>query len=309
MKINGHEIDISDRDKVFFPEVDLTKGDLIDYYGDISDVMLPHLKHYPVSMQRFPDGVDGDGWYAKDAQDYFPDWIQRVNFPKKEGGSFDAPVVDSKAAMVYLADQAVITVHTYLSRADDLDRPDKMVYDLDPPEGTEDYAAVRFAALKLHEALRELDLKAWVQTTGSKGYHVVVPLDRGWEFDKVRDFADDLSLLLVRRYPGKLTLEQRKKKREGRIYMDTYRNSYGATSVAPYSVRALPEASVATPVTWEEVENGANPRDWTIKNIQKRLGQKEDPWKGMMRHVQSLESHQEALKELLSEEEPAEEEE
>jgi len=308
MKINGHDIDISDRDKVFFPKADLTKGDLIDYYAEISEVMLPHLKRYPVSMQRFPDGVDGDGWYAKDAQDYFPEWIERVNFPKKEGGSFDAPIVDSKAALVYLVDQAVITFHSYLSRSDDLDRPDKMVYDLDPPEGTKDYGSVRFAALKLHDALTELELKAWVQTTGSKGFHVVVPIDRGWGFDKVRDFADDLSLLLVRRHPEKLTLEQRKKNREGRIYMDTYRNSYGATSVAPYSVRALPEASVATPVSWDEVQSGANPRDWTMENIHNRLGQKEDPWKGMMRHAQSLESHQEMLKELLSREAPVEEE-
>jgi len=308
MKINGHEIDISDRDKIFFPEADLTKGDLIDYYKDIAEVMVPHLKRYPVSLQRFPDGIEEDGWYAKDAQDYFPDWIERVNFPKREGGSFNAPVVGSKAVLVYLADQAAITFHTYLSRVEDLEHPDKMVYDLDPPEGTEDFGAVRFAALKLHDALTELDLTAYVQTTGSKGFHVVIPLDRECDFDKVRNFANDLSLLLVRRYPQKLTLEQRKKKRGGRIYMDTYRNSYGATSVAPYSVRARPEASIATPVTWDELQAGANPRDWTIENIQNRLGQKEDPWKGMMRHAQSLENHQETLKELLDHEEPADEE-
>lgn len=308
MKINGHEIDISDRDKVFFPDANLTKGDLIDYYADIAEVMLPHIKRYPVSMQRFPDGVDEEGWYAKDAQDYFPDWIQRVTFPKKEGGSFDAPIVDSKAVLVYLADQAAVTFHTYLSRTDDLELPDKMVYDLDPPEGTEDFGAVRFAALKLHDALTELDLDAFVQTTGSKGFHVVIPLDREWDFDRVRDFANDLSLLLVRRYPEKLTLEQRKKKRKGRIYMDTYRNSYGATSVAPYSVRALLEASVATPLTWDELESGADPRDWTMKNISKRLGQKDDPWTGMMRHAQSLAPRREALQDLLDQEQSAEEE-
>ena len=308
MKFNSHEIEISNREKVFFPEVELTKGDLIDYYADIAEVMVPHLKRYPVSLQRFPDGVDGEGWYAKDAQDYFPAWIERVKFPKKEGGSFDAPVVNSKAGLVYLADQAAITFHTYLARTDDLEHPDKMVYDLDPPEGTEDFDAVRFAALKLSDALSELDLQAWVQTTGSKGFRVVIPLDREWGFDKVRDFADKLSLLLVRRYPKKLTQEHRKKKRGKRIYMDTYRNSYGATSVAPYSVRARPEASVATPVTWDEVQSGVNPRDWTVKNINSRLGQKEDPWKGMMRHAVSLVSRQEKLNELLNQEEPAEEE-
>lgn len=308
MKINGHKIEISDRDKIFFPDIGLTKGDLIDYYADLSEVMLPHLKRYPVSMERFPDGIDGNGWYAKDAQDYFPDWIKRVNFPKKEGGSFNAPVVDSKATLVYLADQAVITIHAYLSRAEDLDRPDKMVYDLDPPEGTEDFEAVRFAALELHRALDELDLQAWVQTTGSKGFHVVVPLDREWGFDKVRDFANDLSLLLVRRHPKKLTLEQRKKKREGRIYMDTYRNAYGATAVAPYAVRAGAAATVAAPVTWDEVQSGVNPRDWSVKNIRNRLGQKDDPWHGMMRHAQSLATRVAQLQALIENEESADEE-
>jgi bifunctional non-homologous end joining protein LigD len=308
MKINGHEIAISDRDKVFFPKVELTKGDLIDYYKDISEVILPLIKGHPLSMQRFPDGLSGEGWYMKDTPDYFPDWIERVNFPKKEGGSFDAPLVDSKAALVYLADQAVITFHSYLSRKDELNRPDKMVYDLDPPEGTQDFDAVRFAAVKLKQALTELALKAWVQTTGSKGFHVVVPLDRGWGFDKVRDFANDLSLLLVRRHPEKLTLEQRKKKRGNRIYMDTYRNSYGATSVMPYSVRARSEAPIATPLDWEEVESGADPRDWTIKNIFRRLGQRDDPWQGMMESRQSLEERQESLREMLDKEDPADEE-
>ncbi len=308
MKINDHEIDISDRDKVFFPEANLTKGDLIDYYADIAEVMLPHIQRYPVSVQRFPDGLKGEGWYAKDAPDYFPDWIERVNFPKKEGGSFEAPIVRGKAGLVYLADQAVITLHTYLSRTDDLEHPDKMVYDLDPPEGTEDYAKVREAALSVRDLMTELNLNSWVQTTGSKGFHVIVPLDRSWGFDAVKDFADKAALVLVRRNEAKFTQEHRIKKREGKIYLDTYRNTYGATAVAPYALRARPQASVATPVTWDEVEGGADPRDWTIKNILNRLGQKDDPWSGMMRHAQSLSSRQEVLKELLDQEQPAEEE-
>lgn len=308
MKINGHEFEISDRDKVFFPEVGLTKGDLIDYYHDVADVMVPHMKRYGASMQRFPDGIQEEGWYAKDAPDYFPDWIERINFPKKEGGSFNAPVIDSRAALVYLANQAVLTMHLYLSRADDLEHPDKMVYDLDPPEGSEDFAAVREAALAIRDLMDELDLRSWVQTTGSMGFHVIVPLDRDWDFDAVKAFADDAALVVVRRYPEKFTLEQRKKKRKGRIYLDTYRNSYGATAVAPYAVRARPEAPVATPLDWDELAEGANPRDWTVENIRNRLGQKEDPWAGMMRHAQSLEPRQETLKKLLDQEGPAPEE-
>ena len=308
MKIDQHEIEISNRDKVFFQEVGITKGDLIDYYQQMAETMLPHIRHYGLSTQRFPDGLKGDGWYEKDAPDYFPDWIETVNVPKREGGSFNAPVITNEAGLVFLAEQAVITIHPYLSRMDDLEHPDKMIYDLDPPENTEDFAAVREAALAFHDLLDALDLKSWVQTTGSKGFHVVVPLDRSWEFDKVRDFAKDVARVLVRRNGGKYTLEQRKEKRNGRIYLDNNRNTYGATAVAPYAVRARLKASVATPLDWDEVRSGANPQDWTVENIFNRLGQREDPWQGLMRHQQSLESRKEALEALLENEDPAEEE-
>ena len=308
MKINQHEIEISNREKVFFPKVGVTKGDLIDYYQEMAETMLPHIKRYGLSMQRFPDGLKGDGWYEKDAPDYFPDWIDKVKVPKREGGSFNAPVINSSAGLVYLANQAVVTLHTYLARADDLEHPDKMVYDLDPPEDTQDYAAVREAALALHALLDELDLSNWVQTTGSQGFHVLVPLDQALAFDAVRDFSEDVARILVRRNEDKFTLAHRKKNRANRIYLDTNRNSYGATSVAPYAVRARPEASIATPLDWDEVRSGANPRDWTVENIFNRLGQRDDPWLGMMRHQQSLESRKEALQALLEKEVPAEEE-
>jgi bifunctional non-homologous end joining protein LigD len=308
MKIGGHEIDISNRDKVFFPDAGLTKGDVIDYYADVAEVMVPHMKRYGVSMQRFPDGLQGGSFYNKDAPDYFPDWIKTVNFPKEEGGSFNAPIVDSKAALVYMADQAVLTPHLYLARTDDLRHPDKMIYDLDPPEGTEDFDLVREAALDIRSVMDALDLMAWVQTTGSKGYHVVIPLDRSADFDEVRQFAHDVALVLVRRHEEKYTLEQRKKKRRERIFLDVLRNSYGATTVAPYGVRARPGAPVATPLDWDELKTGADPQEWTIENISDRLAQKDDPWSGMMRHARSLSSRREDLDEMLDAEEPAVEE-
>jgi bifunctional non-homologous end joining protein LigD len=309
MQIDGHEIKISNRDKVFFPDAGLTKGDLIDYYAQVAETMVPHMKRYGVSMQRFPDGLDGEGFYNKDKPDYFPDWIKTVNFPKREGGSFDAPIVDSKAALLYLADQAVLTPHLYLARTDDLEHPDKMIYDLDPPEGTKHFDAVRQAALDIREVMTELDLKAWVQTTGSKGFHVIIPLDRSAGFEAVRGFAHDVALLLVRRHPDKYTLKQRKKERGGRIFLDMLRNAYGATAVAPYAVRARPTAPVATPVEWHEVEEGASPRDWTIQSIPNRLAQKKDPWADLMRHARSVTSRREDLDNLLDQVEPADEEE
>ncbi|MFP3853774.1 MAG: non-homologous end-joining DNA ligase [Anaerolineales bacterium] len=308
MRVGQRQIDVSNRDKVFFPDAGLTKADLIDYYGKVADTMLTHLKRYGVSMHRWPDGIEGEDFYNKDAPDYFPDWIKTFNFPKREGGSFNAPVVDSKAALIYLADKAVITFHTYLSRPNSLEQPDKMIYDLDPPEDAGDYGSVRQAALDMRGVLAELDLKCWVQTTGSKGFHVIVPLDGSESFDDVRGFARSVARVLVRRHSDRYTIEQRKKKRQGKIFLDMLRNAYGATSVAPYSVRALPSAPVATPVTWQEVEGGVSPRAWTMENIPRRLGQTDDPWSGMIRHAVSLGGRRDQLEKLLEQEEPAEEE-
>ncbi|MBD3291796.1 MAG: ATP-dependent DNA ligase [Armatimonadia bacterium] len=308
MHVGNREIELSHLDKVFFPDANLTKGDVVDYYADVADAMVPHMKRYGVSMQRFPDGLQGGDFYNKDAPDYFPDWIKRVTVPKREGGSYDAPIVDSAAALVYLANQAVLTPHLYLSRTDDLEHPDRMIYDLDPPEGTKDFSAVREAALDIREVMEDLDLMAWVMTTGSKGYHVVIPLDRSADFDEVRKFAHDVALVLVRRHEEKYTLEQRKNKRTGRVFLDVLRNSYGATAVAPYAVRARPGAPVATPIDWQELEECADPQDWSIENIPDRLAQKDDPWAGMMRHARAVTSRREALDEMLDAEDEAEEE-
>lgn len=308
MKIGDQTIQVSNRDKVLFPSDGLTKGDLIDYYLSMADVLIPHLERYGVTMHRFPDGLEGEDFVQKSAGN-FPDWIRTVTIPRRRGGSFQAPIVDSKATLAYLANQAVITLHPYLSRADDLEHPDKMIFDLDPPEDSRDYEAARQSVLDLRNVLTELDLMTWVQTTGSKGYHVVVPLDRKLEFDDVRQFAHDVALLLVRRHPERYTVQQRKEKRQGRVFVDTLRNAYGATAVAPYTVRALPGAPVATPIEWDEVEQGAEPQDWALKSILNRLAQREDPWTDMLRHARSLTSRREQLEELLSEQEPAEEEE
>jgi bifunctional non-homologous end joining protein LigD len=302
MEIGGHEIELSNLDKVYFPEAELSKGDLIGYYEQVAEVMIPHMRRYGVSMQRFPDGLSSDGFYNKDAPDYFPDWIKTVNFPKREGGSFDAPIVDDKAVLVYLANQGVITFHLYLSREDDLEHPDKMVFDLDPPEGTEDFGQVRKAALDMRDVLMELDLKSWVQTTGSKGFHVLVPLDQQADFDEVREFAQGVARLLAYRHEDRYTIEQRKDKRQRRIFLDYLRNSYGATAVAPYSVRARTGATVATPLDWDEVRRGASPRDWDIMNIPNRLAQKNDPWSGLMRHSFALSKHRDALEKLVAQE-------
>lgn len=308
MKIGQHEINVSNLEKTFFPDTGFTKGDLIGYYRAVSPAMVPHMQRYGVSMRRLPDGLKGDGFYNKDTPDYFPDWIKTIKFPKRESGSFRAPIVDSPAALVYLADQAVVSHHLYLSPAEDLEHPDKFIFDLDPPEGSQDFSAVRAAALDLFDILKKLNWAPYVQTTGSKGFHVISPIQRKHTFDQVRQYARQIARLLVRRDPERYTLEHRKNKRQGRIFLDVLRNAYGATAVAPYSVRARPGAPVATPLDWDEVRSGASPRDWDITSIPARLAQKEDPWKSMQKYARAIHPRQKPLDQMLEAQPPAPEE-
>ncbi|MEJ2491035.1 MAG: non-homologous end-joining DNA ligase [Desulfuromonadales bacterium] len=308
MKFGRYEVEITNRDKILFPESGLTKGDLIDYYLAVAETLIPHMAHYGMSMQRFPDGIDEEGFYQKDAADYFPDWLTTVRIPKRQGGSFAAPVVTCRATLAYLANQAVVTPHLYLARSDDLEHPDRMIFDLDPPAVNGNPEDVCRAALALRDLLAELDLNSWVQTTGSKGFHLVVPLVRCADFDEVRAFAGAAARLMVRRHPQRYTQAQRKRKRGQRIFIDTQRNTYGATAVCPYGVRARAGAPVATPVTWQEVEASVSPRAWRLQTIPRRLQEIGDPWAGLHRHARQLGGRKEILETLLGNEKPADEE-
>jgi bifunctional non-homologous end joining protein LigD len=288
LEIAGHTVEISHRDKVFFPDKGLTKGDLVDYYQRIAQVMLPHLAGRPISMQRFPDGITGEGFYQKEAPDYFPDWIRQVEvLVEGEGEKQPQVVVDSSATLAYLANQACITPHTWLSRAGRLDQPDKLIFDLDPPE--DDFDIVREAAFALHDLLEKAGLPAYVMTTGSRGLHVVLPLKASEGFDTVRDFAHGIAAALAAGEPEKWTVEVRKAKRNGRLFLDTMRNAYAQTSVPPYAVRALPGAPVAAPIEWDELrDRQLNSQTYSMMNIFRRLGQKPDPWADIYDHAMSL---------------------
>ncbi len=286
-KIGKYTIETSNEDKEVFPDAGLTKGNVIDYYEKIAGVMLPYLKDRTVSMQRFPDGIGTKGFYQKKAGGYFPDWIDTVSV-KKEGGANTQVVINKAATLVYLANQAMLTPHIWLSRTDKLDHPDRLVFDLDPPD--DDFTPVREAAKKVcHFLDDELGLPVFVQTTGSRGLHVVVPLDRSAGFDSVREFAQDAAKILAGRHPDTLTVEVRKNKRQGRLFLDTARNAYAQTFVAPYALRPRAGAPVATPLELEELKDPKlHARRFTVKNIFRRLGGREDPWKGMNRRAVSL---------------------
>lgn len=291
MKVGDRQIDISNRDKVFFPEAGITKGDLVDYYRDIAGTLLPHARGRPVSMHRLPDGIDGGDFYQKDVPDHFPDWIPRVEVEKDEG-TLHHLVIDEAATLVFLADQGCITPHVWLSRVDDLRTPDRMVFDFDPPgdDPGAHFDEVVWAARRTRALLDEIGLAPFVQTSGSMGLHIHVPLRREAGFDEVREVARGVAETLVDRHPERLTTASRKAKRDGRLFIDVMRNAYAQTSVLPYAVRARPGAPVATPLTWDELDRpDLSPQRFTIANVMRRLGQRDDPWSGMGRHARSLE--------------------
>lgn len=303
MEIGGHSIDISNPDKVLFPDIGLTKRDLAEYYQRIGEVMVPHMRERAISMHRFPDGLDGEDFIQKAVPDYFPDWIRRESVVKEEGGSNTQIVVEDTATLVYLANQACVTPHLWLSRVDEIRHPDRMIFDLDPSgelDPRDDFDIMRRAARRLRDVLQEVELVPFVMTSGSRGLHVIVPLDRSADFDEVRDFARTVAELLVRRHPGELTLEHRKDQRGDRIFVDYLRNAYAQTSVAPYAVRARPGAPVATPLAWDELGGkDLEPRRYTTRNIHRRLAQRDDPLAGISRRARSLGEPRKRLDVLL----------
>jgi bifunctional non-homologous end joining protein LigD len=289
-------VEISNPDKTLFPD-GLTKADLARYYERIAETMLPHVRGRAVHMRCFPDGIEGEEIQQKQAPDYFPDFVKRARVKRKRGGSVEHVVIENAETLVYLADQASITPHVWLSRIDKLDNPDQLLVDLDPP-GRE-LALVRDAARALRELLEELGLAAYVKSTGSRGLHVVTPLDCRADFDEARAFARELARLLAEREPKRFTVEQRKEKRRGRLYLDTARNAYAQTVVAPYAVRALPGAPVACPLEWRELGR-VEPQQFTVRNIARRLARKDDPWAEIASDARSLREPRRRLSRLGS---------
>src|SRR5699024_4049710 len=272
---------VSKPEKVLFgTEEEITKADLAQYYAGVAEVMLPYLRGRPITMQRFPDGIGSQGFYEKRVPEHFPDFVGTATVETADG-SQQQVVVESAATLVYLADQACLTPHTWLSTAEDLRRPDQLIVDLDPTvPGTR---AVRRATIMVGDLLEELRLPAYLKTTGSRGYHVVVPLRREADFDEVHRFARQMAEVLVARDENLLTLEARKKKRGDRVLVDIARNAYAQTAAPPYAVRARPHAPVATPITWNELSR-TKPDRYTIDSVRRRLAQRPDPWKDMARH-------------------------
>ncbi|HSF14551.1 MAG TPA: non-homologous end-joining DNA ligase [Vicinamibacteria bacterium] len=277
---------ITHPEKVLFSEDGITKGEIASYYEAIAPAMLPYLRGRPLTMERYPAGIGDKGFFQKNVPKGSPDWLPRVEVPKKDG-TVRFPLVGNKRSLLWLANQNCITPHVWTSRVPKLYQPDLCVFDFDPSRDEPDI--LRAAALQARELLDELGLPSWVKTSGVKGFHVVVPLDARAGWDDVASFAHTVGALLVKRDPHNLTQEFNKADRGGRIYIDTGRNGYGATIAAAYAVRAKPGAPVSAPCTWEELERReVGPRTFTLRTMAVRVAEVGDLWSEMRKRRRSL---------------------
>jgi bifunctional non-homologous end joining protein LigD len=283
VEVDDHEVTVSHPERVVFPDIGLTKGELVDYYRRIAPHALPHLRGRPLTMQIYPKGAAEPGTYVKERRRHFPDWVGSAEVPisdhtrRKRADGLRMPVVDSEDALVYLANQGMVTPHVSLSRADRPDHPDRMVFDLDP--SVDDFDLIRRTALELRDVLAEHGLVPFVKTSGSRGLHVTTPLDRSATYEEVGAFADAVAATLAQRHPDELTTAFSKAERGDRLFLDVLRNRPSQTEVAAYGVRGRAGAPVAAPLEWDEVKDPSLRADrWTVRNIFRRLSQRPDPW-------------------------------
>ncbi len=295
IQLGGHTIELSNQDRVVFPDSGITKGELVSYYKDIAEVAVPELRGRALSMERFTKGIDAGGFFQKHWQKHYPSWIDSVTFGGKTVVKY--PICDSQAALVYFANQGGVALHVITSRKQTLHHPDLIVFDLDPPDGG--FELVRKTARILHDVLDELGLRGFVKTTGSKGLHVVAPLDDKATFEEVHTLCGGLARILVGRHPDRSTTELYKKDGKGRLFFDTGRNALGSTFVAAYSVRGKPAAPVSMPIEWADVDDPKLRSDgFTIKNVRERLAKRGDAWRDLRKQPGSAAKALKALGKL-----------
>ena len=277
---------ITHPEKVLFPDDGITKGELAAYYEMIAPAMLPHMRGRPVTMERFHRGIGAQGFFQKNVVKGFPEWLERVEVGKKDG-TVHHPVVYDTRGLLWLANQNSITPHVWTSRVPHVDQPDIVIIDLDPSD--DDGDRLRAAAIVVRDVLAERGFRSWVKTSGSKGFHIAVPLDGAADYGTVARFAHGVGELVVQRDPKNFTREFYKVDRDGRILVDTGRNEYSATFAAAYAVRPRAGAPVSAPCSWSEVEEGTvEPRSFTLRSMVARVATLGDVWRDMLECRQSL---------------------
>ena len=262
-----------------FPEAGVTKGELIEFYLKIADKLVPHLRDRPVTLERLPDGI-GEGkprFWQKNTPTYYPDWIPRVEIPSGEGKKVQYALVNDVETLAYLVNQGTITFHPFLSRVQDLDRPDFVLFDLDP--GGAKFADVVKIANTVHKILDKAGAESFPKTSGKSGLHVMTPWKGRGGFDGARAWAMKVAVETVGALPDLVTTERMKSAREGRVYLDVIQNGPGKHAVPPYVVRATPGATVSTPLEWKQVTPKLDPKEFDVRTVPKRLGRRSDPLK------------------------------
>ena len=282
LAIEGKEVRLTNLKKIFWPELGLTKGDLLQYYAAVADVLLPHIRNRAMVMKRYPNGAAGDFFFMKRAPEPRPAWIEICSIDHGSKGVIDFPVIQDLAALMWVVNLGCIDLNQWYATCDDVDRPDYMHFDLDPGAGTP-FERVIETAQVVHEALDTLRMPSVVKTTGSKGLHVYVPIVRGPEQKQVWTFAKALAHELALRNPALITAEYRVANRpKGRVLVDYNQNRWGSTLASIYSVRPRPDATVSTPVTWKEIDKGVRIEEFTVMNVPARIARVGDLWKPLL---------------------------
>jgi bifunctional non-homologous end joining protein LigD len=281
VRAGGKDVRLTNLDKAFWPDLGITKGDLIQYYADVAPLLLPHIRGRAMVMKRYPHGAAGDFFFMKRAPTPRPEWIRTCRIPHDSGNVIDFPMIDDLPALLWVINLGCIDLNQWYATCDDVDRPDYLHFDLDPGSAT--WAQVLECARVVHEALETLKMPAYAKTTGSKGIHVYVPIVRGPIQKDVWMFAKALAQELASRHPSLMTSEYKVAKRpKGRVLVDYNQNAWGRTLASVYSVRPHPRACVSTPITWNEVEAGVQIEDFRIDTVRKRFAKVGDLYKPLL---------------------------
>jgi bifunctional non-homologous end joining protein LigD len=301
VKIGKHVVSLSHLDKIYYPDDGVTKGDLLTYYYEVSQYILPYLKDRPLIMKRYPNGITGQSFHQHDV-DEVPEYVRTIKLDVVEGHTVNYVVCDNLPTLLYLSNIGAIERHPWHSRTKKLDRPDYFIFDLDPGEDTR-FGAICKLAISAREVLERLGLACYAKTSGSRGIHIYVPIKPVYSYEQVADFAEQVAGLIARENPATATVERALNKRlRGQIYVDHMQNARGKSVVAPYSVRPKPEATVSAPLEWDEVKRKKiTPQNFTIGNILKRLERKGDLFKEVLQNRQSLAEALERIQELQQE--------
>jgi bifunctional non-homologous end joining protein LigD len=282
LAVDGRDVRLTNLRKVFWPALGITKGGLLQYYADVADVLLPHIRDRAMVMKRYPHGASGEFFFMKRAPTPRPEWIRTCAIEHGSKGVIDFPVIDDRASLLWVINLGCIDLNQWYARCDDIDRPDYVHFDLDPGGGA-DFARVLETSLIVKEALDTLAMPSYVKTTGSRGLHVYVPIVRGPVQKQVWTFAKALAQELAARHPALMTAEYRVSNRpRGRVLVDYNQNRWGSTLASVYSARPRPEATVLTPVTWKEIARGIRIEDFTILNVPVRVAKLGDLWKPLV---------------------------